>query len=135
MPCSKSLTSKNFIGDENKRSDGDSGNSNSNAGSYPGGLLSPDTNAPLSHEFRMRAFSPHLESWHHRFRWLLGTFYRVCFLQARSNFLKRGGFLLKCHSFSWRFRKTLPGHGKRFFDIIDVEPLLGAKVFQYAVLP
>jgi len=32
MPRSKLLTSKNFIGGENERSNGDSGNSNSNAG-------------------------------------------------------------------------------------------------------
>src|SRR6266404_9419972 len=97
--------------------------------------LSLDTNAPLSHEFRRPAFNPHLESLHHQFRWLLGTFYRVCFLQARSNFLKRGGFLLRRGGFSQRFRKTLAGDGKRFFEVIGIEPALGPQAFQQPVFP
>src|SRR5216684_5262413 len=72
----------------------------------PARSLSPDTNAPLSHEFCGPAINPHLESLGHSSRWLLVTFYRVCFLQARSNFLKRGGFL---PSVTRRFRKTLAG--------------------------
>src|SRR6266852_8678189 len=97
--------------------------------------LPPDTNAPLSHEFCGPALNPHVESLSHRPRWLLGTFIRGRFLQARSHFLKRGGSLLIRRGFSRRFRKTLAGDGKRLFEIIEIEPALGPQAFQQAVFP
>src|ERR1700730_89219 len=83
-----------------------------------------DTNAPRPHEFCRPAFNAHIEFLSRWFRLLKGT----AILQARNRIFRR-------HGFSGRLRVMLAGDGKRFLEVLDIEPLQSAPAFQHAVLP
>src|ERR1700676_3000974 len=115
----------------------DSCNSNSNTGylSFRAMPLPTDADAPGPDEFCGPAFNPHIKFLSRWWRWLDGTFFRIRFVQARNNFLNRRGLLMTRRTFSRRFRKLLAGDGKRFVEVIDIDPLLGAHACQCAVFP
>src|SRR6266436_8483887 len=89
--------------------------------SRPPRPLPPGANTPWPHEFCRPAFKAHVEFLSHRLVFLNWTV-------IRSTLRRRRGF-------SGRLRVMLAGDGKRFLEVLAIEPLQSAPAFQHAVLP
>jgi hypothetical protein len=85
------------------------------------GASPPDPNAPLRHRFCGPTFNSHIEFLGHRLRLLNGTLFQVGFFEGR--FSQAQKIFLRRHRSWGRFRKTLAGDGKRFLEVVPIEPL------------
>ena len=132
MPVQNCSSGKILSAARMKAPSGDPGNSSSVRLSvvpaWPARLLSPDTNAPLPHEFCRAVLNPQIE--------FLGASAAGGCCALTSGAISSGGAAFSCGnaSFSRRFRKTLAGDGKPFFKVIEIEPPLRAR-FQIRRLP
>src|SRR5882724_4195498 len=87
--------------------------------------LSPRANAPQGPEFCGQTVQAHIEYLSRRFRLMLEG---IAVFEMRKALLNARGFL-------GRWRVTLAGNRERLVEILDVEPILGAKAPLDTVFP
>src|SRR5271154_5373512 len=101
----------------------------------PGAASSPlDADPPLGHEPRGARLEPHVERLRYRLRRRDGLWWRDGFWRRDgSGGLGARGALRRRRGPSGRLGVILAGDLKRLVEILDIEPLFGAQLFQNTV--